>query len=87
MTHIEISRSIKIVRRPDKILLYSSDEGDLFQINEIGAFILEKIKQGKNEEEIVFDLEKETSGKKDMIKADVNEFLRVLREKGIINDS
>jgi hypothetical protein len=83
---MEISRSIKIVRRPDKILLYSSEEGDLFQINEIGIFILEKIRKGKNEVEIVLELEKETNEKKDIIKKDVKEFLEILKEKGIIND-
>jgi hypothetical protein len=85
MGHMEISRSIKIVRRLDKILLYSSDEGDLFQINEISAFILEKIRAGKNEGEIVFELEKETHEKEDIIKEDVKDFLGILKEKGIIN--
>jgi hypothetical protein len=83
---MEISRSIKIVRRPDKILLYSSEEGDLYQINEIGTFILEKIRLGKNEDEIVLELEKEPHEKKDMIKEDVKAFLGILKEKGIIND-
>ncbi len=83
---MEISRSIKMVRRLDKILLYSSEEGDLFQINEIGAFILEKIRTGKNEREIVLELEKETYEKEDRIKEDVKEFLGILKEKGIIND-
>jgi len=83
---MEISRSIKMVKRPDKILLYSSEEGDLFQINEIGALIIEKIRMGKNEGEIVLELEKETHEKKDIIREDVEEFLGILKEKGIIND-
>jgi hypothetical protein len=86
MGHMKISRSFKIVRRLDKILLYSSDEGDLFQINEIGAFILEQIRAGKNEAEIVLELEKETHGKKDIINEDVTEFLKILKEKGILDD-
>lgn len=86
MGHMEISRSIKMVKRPDKILLYSSEEGDLFQINEIGALIIEKIRMGKNEGEIVLELEKETHEKKDIIREDVEEFLGILKEKGIIND-
>ena len=86
MGHMKISRSFKIVRRLDKILLYSSEEGDLFQINEIGAFILEQIRTGKNEAEIVLELEKETHERKDIINEDVTEFLKILKEKGIIND-
>jgi len=39
MGHMEIARSIKMVKRLNKILLYSSEEGDLFQINEIGTLI------------------------------------------------
>lgn len=83
---MEICKSINIVRRPDKILLYSSEEGDLFQINEIGKFILEKIRTGQSEGEIVLELEKETHEKNDIITEDVKEFLRILKEKGIIND-
>lgn len=83
---MEISKSIKVVRRPDKILLYSSEMGDLFQINEMGAFILEKIKIGRNKEEIVLELEKETHEKNKIIKKDIEEFLEILTEKGIIND-
>jgi hypothetical protein len=86
MGHMKISRSFKIVRRLDKMLLYSSEEGDLFQINEIGAFILEQIRTEKNEAEIVLELEKETHERKDIINEDVIEFLKILKEKGIIND-
>jgi hypothetical protein len=86
MGHMKISRSFKIVRRLNKILLYSSEEGDLFQINEIGAFILEQIRTGKNEAEIVLELERETHGKKDIINEDVTEFLKILKEKGILDD-
>jgi hypothetical protein len=81
---MRISKSLKIVRRADRILLYSSEIGDLFRINETGAFILERIIIGKDEKEIVLELEKETNEKEDIIKGDVREFLRILKKKGII---
>jgi DNA-binding ferritin-like protein (Dps family) len=79
-----LNESVKIVKRPDKILVYFSDEGDVFETNNIGLFILGKIIEGLDEAEIVDALAEETNESRDVIGKDIQEFFTILKENGVI---
>jgi len=58
----------------------------IFNINETGAFIFEKLKDGKNKEEILELMSKEYNASKDILKNDIEEFIDELKKRGIYND-
>ena len=57
-----------------------------FNINETGAFIYKGLDQGKTAEEIAEDMAKEYDAPKDELLKDINEFIEILKKKGIYND-
>ncbi|MCR5112422.1 MAG: PqqD family protein [Acholeplasmatales bacterium] len=57
-----------------------------FNINETGAFIYKGLDQGKTAEEIAEDMAKEYDAPKDELLKDINEFIAILKKKGIYND-
>lgn len=59
----------------------------IFDLNETGYFIYQKVEEGLNKEAIAQALTKEYKGidYKDALK-DVEEYISILLEKGIIND-
>jgi len=57
-----------------------------FNINETGAFIYKGLDQGKTAEEIADDMAKEYDAPKDELLKDINEFIAILKKKGIYND-
>ena len=58
----------------------------IFNINETGAFIFEKLKDGKNKEEVLELMSKEYNASKDVLKNDIDEFIDELKKRGIYND-
>lgn len=58
----------------------------IFNINETGAFIFEKLKDGKNKEDILELMSKEYNASKDILKNDIEEFIDELKKRGIYND-
>lgn len=81
---MKLADDVKRVKRPDKSFVFSSKKGDLFETNEVGEVILDKIKEGKNEKEIVEFLQKETGEEKEMIEKDVKEFIVQLKENNFL---
>ena len=70
------------------VLIHSSaDEVDFSKVitfNEVGAFIFNKIKEGKTKEEILDDLVKEYDATKEEISKDLDEFLNDLIKNKIV---
>ena len=58
----------------------------IFNINETGAFIFEKLKDGKTKEEVLELMSKEYNASKDVLKNDIEEFIDELKKRGIYND-
>ncbi len=81
---MELIKDIKLVKRPDKVLVYSSKEGILFETNEIGEFIIQKLKEGLKKEEILDGLINETKAKKEIVNKDLNDFLDRLVKEGFL---
>lgn len=83
---MKLKEDTRIVRRPDKVLVYSSTEGDIFETNEIGGFIVERLMEGLEEKDIVTALVQATNGDEDRIAGDLKEFLAQLKEEGLLQD-
>jgi len=81
---MKLNNSVKVIVRDNKMLVYFSEKGDIFETNEVGKFIIEKISQGFSEKQIVKALVEETKKDSKKIEADVKKFLKLLRSKGII---
>ena len=81
---MKLNNSVKVIVRDNKMLVYFSEKGDIFETNEVGKFIIEKIGQGFSEKQIVKALVEETKKDSKKIEADVKKFLKLLRSKGII---
>ena len=65
----------------------SAEEVDFSKVitfNEVGAFIFNKIKEGKTKEEILDDLVKEYDAPKEEISKDLDEFLNDLIKNKIV---
>ena len=64
------------------VLIHSNesevDFSKVITFNEVGAFIFNKIKEGKSKDEILDDLIKEYDAPKDVIEADLNDFIKDL---------
>jgi len=81
---MKLRENVKRVKRPDKSFIFSVKEGDLFEINQVGEFIIDKIEENKSKEEIVESLYKETGEDKKVISKDVEDFITQLKEKGFL---
>jgi len=58
----------------------------IFNINETGAFIFNKLKEGKNRNEILELLKKEYNATEAVLAADLDEFINELKKREIYND-
>lgn len=81
---MELKENIKYVKRPNKSFIFSTKEGDLFELNEIGAVIIDKLKEGLSIEEIVNFIQKKTDEQESIIQQDVSDFLTQLKEKNFL---
>ncbi|MCR5350278.1 MAG: PqqD family protein [Acholeplasmatales bacterium] len=75
----------------DYMILPISDESVeatvIFNTNETGAYIFKKLKEGLSIDELIDEMIKEYEGLTyDVCRADVNEFIDILKKKGIYND-
>lgn len=81
---MRLKEDVKRVKRPNKSFIFSVKEGDLFEMNQVGEFIMDKIEEGKSEREIVESLHKETREDKKIISRDVKNFITQLKEEGFL---
>lgn len=81
---MKLNRDIRIVKRPDKLLVFSAEGGDLFETNETGEFIINCIQKGKEKCEIIELLHKETKQDKKVIEKDLENFIVALKEKSVL---
>lgn len=78
---MELKEDIRVVSRPNKVFIYSAEEGELFETNQIGEVIIKKLKEKASEQEIVDYLCKETEADRKQIEEDFAKFIQQLKEK------
>lgn len=81
---MKLNNFVKIIDRENKVLVYFSDKGDIFETNQIGKFIIGKIQNNFSKKEIIEALVKETNENPKKIEVDVDKFIKLLKNKGIV---
>jgi len=64
--------------------VFNPTTGDSFSVNELGALIINKIKEGKSEAEILEFITQEYDTEKATIEKDFNEFIKILSNHQLI---
>lgn len=82
---MQLKKDVRIVKRPNKTLVFSINEGVLFEVNKTGEFILNLLKNKKTKNQLYKELYKQSpkiSGKK--LQKDTNEFLEKLCQANLL---
>lgn len=64
--------------------VFNPTTGDSFSVNELGALIINKIKEGKTNDEILEFIIQEYDTEKATIEKDFNEFIKILSNHQLI---
>jgi len=64
--------------------VFNPTTGDSFSINELGVFIINKIKEGKTKNEILEAIAQDYNAEKSTIEKDFNEFLKIVSNHQLV---
>lgn len=64
--------------------VFNPTTGDSFSINELGVFIINKIKEGKTKNEILEAIAQDYIAEKSTIEKDFNEFLKIVSNHQLV---
>lgn len=81
----KLNKGFIVQKLDDKMVIFDGEESVLYTFNETASFIFKKLKQGKNEKEIIDLLVKRYQIKEEKAKKDVKDLLAELRKKKIIS--
>lgn len=81
---MEFEDHVKIRKEKFGAVVFETLREKIFVTNETGAEILRLLEAGKGPKEIIVELEKGYSGDPAIIKADVDELVSKLKDKGIL---
>ena len=73
-----ISQKIRSIVNHDGAVILDFERDTILTLNPIGAYIWEKLRQGKQIDQVVLDLAQETSTDLPTVDRDVREFLALL---------
>lgn len=65
--------------------VFNPTTGDSFSVNELGALIINQIKEGKSNDEILEFIIREYNTEKATIEKDFNEFIKILSNHQLID--
>jgi Coenzyme PQQ synthesis protein D (PqqD) len=83
----KISNSVRSTHGQDGAIVLDVQQGQIFNLNPVGSRILELLEQGSSEAEIVNTISREFSADIDMVRDDVQEFLRTLKAYKLLKTS
>jgi hypothetical protein len=84
---LRISKAIRRTQTPDGGILLDVERGQMFCLNAIGSKILNLLDRGCDEAQIAFLLSVACGEDVDTVRADVDDFLDVLRQHQIVRAS
>lgn len=84
MTQYKISENLAL---SDSGFLFKANTGESFTVNETGLLILKNLKEGKSEDEIIDLLTEEYEVEKEMAQRDFDEFLTLLKNFDLVDQS
>lgn len=67
--------------------VFNPATGDSFSVNELGVYIVNRIKEGKSKTEIIDSIAEEYAAERSNIERDFNEFITVLDNHQLIDSN
>lgn len=83
---MKLKKRIKLKEEKFGVVVFDTETEKVFVTNNIGKEIIEKLKEGKNLNQIVDELVKEYEGDSEQIRKDVNEFIEQLKKMDLVKE-
>ncbi len=80
-----LSRGVRLAKSQDGGILLDIDHGVFFNLNPVGARIIELLQQDYDPSSLVRAIGSEFHAPHDIVKGDVDDFLSLLREQRLLN--
>ena len=81
-----VSSTVRTTHNQDGAIVLDVRQGQMFNLNFVGSRILELLKSGSAESEIVDEISREFEVSRDLAENDVREFLRNLKKSQLIEE-
>jgi hypothetical protein len=82
----KLSDNVRSTHSQDGAIVLDVKQGQMFNINFVGSRILELLKSGYSELEIVDKIGREFGVTRDLAENDVREFLQTLKERQLVEE-
>ena len=81
---MRVSDEVRATHGPDGAIVLDIRHGQMFRLNPVGSRILELLKQGHSEEEVVSQLSQQFDMNRGLVAADLAEFLANLEKHHLV---
>jgi Coenzyme PQQ synthesis protein D (PqqD) len=81
----KVSDSVRSTHGQDGAVVLDVQQGQMFSLNVVGSRILELVKAGSAEPEIVTSISREFNASREIVENDVREFIESLKNHKLIN--
>ncbi len=81
-----VSETVRSTHSQDGAIVLEVQRGQMFSLNFVGSRILELLKSGYSELEIVDKIGREFGVRRDLAENDVREFLQTLKERQLVEE-
>ncbi|MGH9500360.1 MAG: PqqD family protein [Terriglobales bacterium] len=81
-----VSDTVHSTHNQDGAIVLDVQRGQMFSLNFVGSRILELLKSGYTELEIVDEISREVGVRRDLAEIDVREFLQTLKERLLVEE-
>ena len=85
-THVlyEVSTGVRSTRNEDGAIVLNILAGQIFRVNSVGGLILERLKQGRTESQIIEEISSACRTTQEVVRADLGQFLQSLEKHGLL---
>lgn len=84
LKNYSVSKNILVKKIDDVVMVYNSDNGDMYEINEVGGEIFEYLQKELPVEDIISHLENDYDASRDEIVEATEDFLIRMIELGVV---
>lgn len=82
----KVSEGVRSTHGQDGAVVLDIQQGQMFNLNLVGARILQLLEARTHESAIVDEISREFGADRDVVSEDVQEFVRVLKERRILKE-
>jgi len=82
---MKLKKQLLLQKMGKVFVAYDNENSTLYEFNEVGFFILEKIKQGLSKEQVIKIITEEFGVKKEKARSDCTNFIKKIKKLGLVN--